>query len=111
MVAVYSLNPYQDIALDFSVFFPYLGFMKIENAIHALILQDQKKLLPRKSKLKTSNGKTFLFVKVDTQLNWPRIIVEDDAKNEFVWNGMEVRKRDLKILDQNPTVEIFYEAP
>jgi hypothetical protein len=83
--------------------------MKICNAVLALILYDQKKLVPRKTRLKSESGEIFLFIRVDTQLNWPRIIVEDQTKNELVWNNLDVKRRDLEIVENSITVETYPE--
>lgn len=83
--------------------------MKILNAVHALILFDQKILLPRKTKLRSDAGDVYLFIRVDTQLNWPRIIVEDKNKIELVWNGLSIKKMNIKIQESHPGIEIIYE--
>lgn len=81
--------------------------MKIHDAVHALILFDQKKLTPRKTLLKTSNGNQFKFIRVDTQLNWPRIIVEDHSGNELILNSKEVRVLNLEAEELYPKLERF----
>lgn len=79
--------------------------MKIFDAIHALILFDQKKLLPRKTHLESKSGARYLFVRVDTKLNWPRVFVEDMLKNEIIWNGADLKKQELEILEAFHTTE------
>lgn len=73
--------------------------MIITDAVHALILFDQKKLLPKKSRLLAASGDIYLFVRVDTKLNWPRIFVQDQKKEIFTWNSSEIRMLKLEILD------------
>lgn len=64
--------------------------MKINDAIHALILFDQKILIAKRTLLISSAGIKFKFIRVDTQLNWPRVIVEDECGKELVLNSKEV---------------------
>lgn len=79
--------------------------MKIHDAIHALILFDQKILIPRKTILISSNGSNFKFIRVDTQLNWPRLIVEDSNKNNIIFGAQDLKKLELKIQQPEITVE------
>lgn len=69
--------------------------MKIHDAIHALILFDQKKIIPRKTLFRSSLGTEYKFIRVDTQLNWPRVIVEDLAGEQFILNQKEFRLQDF----------------
>ena len=85
--------------------------MKIHDAIHALILFDQKKLTPRKTILRSSNGSSYKFIRVDTQLNWPRIIAEDPTGKEFILNSKEVRLLDLESEEPNLVIETFLPSP
>lgn len=78
--------------------------MKIHDAIHALILFDQKKLLPRKTILKSATGNSFRFIRVDTQLNWPRVIAEDIHGTECILGSKELRQLELSA--ENPGIII-----
>jgi len=84
--------------------------MKIQDAVHALILFDQKKLIPRKTLLKTSVGTIYKFIRVDTQLNWPRIVVEDSKGNQLLLDSKVCRTSGLTAEDPGIFVEAF-EAP
>ena len=82
--------------------------MKIQDAVHALILFDQKKLTPRKTLLRSSNGSSYKFIRVDTQLNWPRIIAEDISGKEVILNSKEVRHLDLDSEEPSIFIETFH---
>lgn len=79
--------------------------MKIHDAIHALILYDQKILIPWKTLLKTVSGETYRFIRVDTQLNWPRLIVHKSNKIDCILNGQDLRKCEFKILQPEIAIE------
>ena len=79
--------------------------MKIHDAIHALILFDQKILIPRKTILISLNGSNFKFIRVDTQLNWPRLIVEDCNRKNIIFGAQDLKKLELKIHQPEITVE------
>ncbi len=81
--------------------------MKIQDAVHALILFDQKKLTPRKTLLRSSNGSSYKFIRVDTQLNWPRMIAEDTDGKEVILNSKEVRLLGLDAEDPGLVIESF----
>lgn len=81
--------------------------MKIKDAVHALILFDQKKLIPRRTLLISSMGMKFKFIRVDTQLNWPRVIVEDEFGKEFVLNSKDVALSSFLAKEPEITVESF----
>lgn len=85
--------------------------MKIQDAVHALILFDQKKLIPRKTLLRSSNGSSYKFIRVDTQLNWPRIIAEDSSGKELILNSKEVRLLDLDSVEPGLVIETFLPPP
>jgi hypothetical protein len=85
--------------------------MKINDAVHALILFDQKKLIPRKTILRSSNGCCYKFIRVDTQLNWPRIIAEDLSGNEMVLNSKDVRLLDLNSEEPGIVIDTFLPPP
>lgn len=85
--------------------------MKIHDSIHALILFDQKKLTPRKTILRSSNGTRYKFIRVDTQLNWPRIIAEDLSGNEMVLNSKDVRLLDLNSEEPGIVIDTFLPPP
>lgn len=85
--------------------------MRIQDAVHALILFDQKKLTPRKTILRSSNGCSYKFIRVDTQLNWPRIIAEDTFGNEVILNSKEVRLLDLDSEEPSIVIETFLPPP
>ncbi len=85
--------------------------MKIQDAVHALILFDQKKLTPRKTVLRSSNGTQYKFLRVDTQLNWPRIIAEDTSGKEVILNSREVRLLDLDSEEPSIVIETFLPPP
>lgn len=79
--------------------------MKIHDAVHALILYDRKILIPGKTLLKTSAGKTYKFLRVDTQLNWPRLIVEDSNKENIILSGQDLKKLELEFYQPEITIE------
>lgn len=81
--------------------------MKINDSIHALILFDQKKLLPRRTILTSATGSKYKFIRVDTQLNWPRVIVEDVFGKEFVLNSKEVSLNSFIATDPEFKLEPF----
>lgn len=85
--------------------------MKIHDAVHALILYDQKKLLTKKTVLRSSCGLFFKFIRVDTQLNWPRIIVEDRNGIEVILNARELKILSLETEEVPITMEPFTPAP
>lgn len=85
--------------------------MKIHDAVHALILFDQKKLIPRKTLLKSSTGAVYRFIRVDTQLNWPRIVVEDSKGNQLLLDSKVCRTSGLVAEDPGIVVETFESPP
>lgn len=85
--------------------------MKIHDPFHALILFDQKKLIPRKTILRTSSGSTFKFIRVDTQLNWPRVIVEDSSRVEMVLQSKDVQSFQFETEEPLISIEDFQEIP
>ena len=85
--------------------------MKINDAIHALILFDQKKLTSRKTILKSSSGAQYKFIRVDTQLNWPRLIVEDNLGNEVIINSKDMRVLNFEAEEPYPRTEVFIDPP
>lgn len=80
--------------------------MKIHDAVHALVLFDQKQLIPWKTQLKGRSSEIFKFIRVDTRLNWPRLIVQDAKRQERIFNGQELRKLELQIMPSEITVEL-----
>ena len=78
--------------------------MKIYDAIHALILSDQKKIIPRKTVFRNTLGTEYKFIRVDTQLNWPRIIVEDYLGYEIILNQRDFRLQEITVIESLITV-------
>ena len=81
--------------------------MKINDAVHALILFDQKKLIPRRTLLISATGINFKFIRMDTQLNWPRVIVEDEHGEELVLNSKNVALNAFTAREPEIKVEAF----
>lgn len=102
----------QEIAFDDRIFSVsiYL-YMKIQDAVHALILFDQKKLISRKTILRSSSGTDYKFIRVDTQLNWPRLIAEDDKGLEVILNSKDVRSLQLEAREPGLSLEPFSTPP
>jgi hypothetical protein len=81
--------------------------MKILDALHALILSDQKKLISRRTILTSASGDNFKFIRVDTKLNWPRLIVQDRGGKEFVFNSKEVSSFNFTAKEPDLLIEDF----
>lgn len=73
--------------------------MKIIDVVHALILSDQKKIIPGKSKFKASDGRIVKFIRVDTKLKWPRLIVKPSEGEDWVLSSYELRKLQFILVD------------
>ena len=81
--------------------------MKINNAIHALNLLDQKNLISKRTILTSKSGVKFKFYRVDTQLNWLRVIVEDELGKEIVLNSKDVFLNSFIASEPEIRVEAF----
>ncbi len=79
--------------------------MKILDAIHALILHDQKILKPGRTLLKNVSGEIYKFIRVDTKLNWPRLIARDSKGIDCILNAQDLKNCEFQIIQHEITME------